>query len=442
MVQANLKIIAELKSVLHEVSTNPSLRSLFTDSPGSFSRNRKLTLNRLVGIIINLPKRSLSIEIREFFEVIEQDQIASKGAFSLQRSKLLPVFFRMWNKWLVDSFYKFYGQNVKRWKGFRLLAMDGSLVYLVNNPEVIKYFGTQVNQHYAVPMGRVLQTYDVLNNIIVSSNIYPLRYSEQALSRNEIGHLPDDSLILFDRGFPGFELMYLMQNQECPRHFIIRCPSDFNLEVSHFEKSNLRDQIITLQATTCAVKKLRERGYIITRQTSIKIRMVKVKLSSSQTEILLTNLYDTDQYSVKDLKYLYNLRWGIETCFGAQKNQLQLEQFSGHRVICIQQDFAANVFVYNLQSLLEKQCEEHLNQINLKRKHRYKINRNVSWACLKNNIVRFFFSNDPSQLLRKLQDALERNIEPVRPNRKYPISLKKKRLNGKFITVTNYKRAI
>jgi len=442
MVQANLKIIAELKSVLHEISVNPSLRQLFTDSPTSFSRDRKLTLQRLVGMIINLPKRSLSIELREFFEIIEQDQPVTKGAFSLQRSKLLPVFFQVWNKWLVDSFYKYYGQNVKRWKGFRLLAMDGSLVYLINNKEVSDYFGAHKNQHYPVPMARVLQTYDVLNNIIVSSNIYPLKYSEQAISANEIAGLFDDSLILFDRAFPAFELMYLMQNQERAKHFVIRCPSDFNLEVSGFEKSKASNKIFTLKATKYAVKRLRERGYIITRQTSIRVRMVKVKLSSCETEILLTNLYDKDQYSAMDLKNLYNLRWGIETCFGTQKNQLQLEQFSGHRVICIQQDFAANVFVYNLQSLIEKQCAEYLKRINLKRKHRYKVNKNVSWAGLKNNIVRLFLKTEPYLILRKLQAEFERNIEPVRPGRKYDRSLRQKRLNGKYKTLTNYKRAI
>ena len=43
-----------------------------------------------------------------------------------------------------------------------------------------------------------------------------------------------------------------------------------------------------------------------------------------------------------------------------------MEQFSGHRVICIQQDYAAGLFVANLQSLIEKQCEDHLDQVNKK----------------------------------------------------------------------------
>jgi hypothetical protein len=120
--------------------------------------------------------------------------------------------------------------------------------------------------------------------------------------------------------------------------------------------------------------------------------MVKVKLNSGEIEILLTNLYDEKLFTIDDLKYLYGLRWGIETTYGKQKNQQQMEQFSGHRVICIQQDYAAGLFVANLQSLIEKQCEDYLHQVNKGRKYRYKINRNVSWAPMKHNIVKLFLN--------------------------------------------------
>ena len=125
-----------------------------------------------------------------------------------------------------------------------------------------------------------------------------------------------------------------------------------------------------------------------------------------------------------------------------QKNQLQMEQFSGHRVVCIQQDFAANVFVANLQSLIEKQCAETINKINLRRKHNYKVNKNISWGALKNNIVRIFVKEDPEQILKKLQSIFERNLEPIRLDRKYERVTKTRRLRGKYQTLTNYKRAI
>ncbi|MBA2610942.1 MAG: IS4 family transposase [Bacteroidetes bacterium] len=442
MVDANLKIIEELKQVLNKIAGDKELRQLVISSAEAFSRNRKLTLQRLVGIIINLPKRSLSIEIREFFEVLTLGEYATKGAFCLQRSKLLPVFFQIWNQFLVDGFYKYYGDNVELWKGFRLLAVDGSLAYLINKKELADYFGTHENQHYPIPMARVMQTYDVLNKVIVKGGIYPIKQSEQKIIANQVEHLFENSLTLFDRAFASFELMYLMMSQEKPRHFVIRCKNNFNVEVSSFMKSEKSSEIVEVEAGKYAVRQLRKRGYRITPGTTIKVRMVKIKLSTGEIELLLTNLYNANTYTLKTLKYIYNLRWGIETCYGIQKNQLQMEQFSGHRAICIQQDFAANIFVTNLQSLIEKQCVESVNKANLRRKHKYKVNKNITWAALKNNIVKLFIKENTEEILRRLQNIFEQHLEPIRPNRKYERVAKTRRLRGKYQTLTNYKRAI
>lgn len=443
MVEANLKIIEELKFFLNTVSEDAEIRKLVTQSDSDFSRDRKLPLTKLVGLLINMPKRSLSIEIQEFFDSLEVGLEAStKGAFSLQRTKLQALFFKVWNQWLVSSFYHYYGEKVKRWRGFRIQAVDGSTAYLMNKKEVIEHFGTQDNQFGGIPMARVMQVQDILNDITVWGDIRPIKESEQAIMAGQVRHLSADSLTLFDRAYPGFALMYLMRNEETPRDFVMRCKVSFNNEVKQFVRSRKSSKTIELFPTANAISTLREHGYIVTAKTSLKVRMVKVKLPTGEVEILLTSLYCEKLFTIADLKYLYGLRWGIETTFGKQKNQQQMEQFSGHRVICIQQDYAAGLFVANLQSLIEKQCEHYLQKINAKRIHDYRINRNVSWASLKYNIVKLFLQNKPEQLLSQLQKAFERNVEPVRPGRHNPRIKKTKRLNGKYQTFTNYRRAI
>ena len=286
MVSANLKIITELKMVLEEVSKNKELKSIFISDSKFFVRDRKLSIPRLVGIIINMPKRSLSIELKDFFDLLGNNKPATKGAFSLQRSKLLPLFFQVWNKWLVNSFYTHYENNIKRWKGFRLLAVDGSIINLINRKDVINYFGTQDNQHSKTPMARVLQVYDVLNDITVISKIEPLNQSETAIISSQIEQLFSDSLTIFDRGFPSYQFMYLMMNTETPRHFVIRCKTSFNKEVEQLTRSRKNSKIVELKPTLSAIEGLRKKGFIITRETTIKIRMVKIKLSSGEIEIL------------------------------------------------------------------------------------------------------------------------------------------------------------
>ena len=147
-------------------------------------------------------------------------------------------------------------------------------------------------------------------------------------------------------------------------------------------------------------------------------------------------------YPPSELKKLYAKRWQIETTYFKQKNQMQMEIFSGHRVICIQQDFAAGLFVANLQSLIEKQCEPYLQELNKRRKYEYKTNKNLSWAALKHRIIKLFLENDSEYILKFLQSRFEQNTEPIRPNRQYKRTFRKMNTRGKYRTLTNYKRAI
>jgi len=443
MLTANIKIIEALQSFLYTVVKEPEIRVLFTTHAADFSRERKLPLDKLVGMLINLPKRSLSIELEAFFENLEQPHAGyTKAAFSLQRTKLKPLFFQLWNQWLVESFYTYYGNQVKRWHGFRLLAVDGSNISMVPTPEVIAHFGSAANQFTTVPMARAMQVHDVLNDIRVWADIFPYADSELSIITHQLRHLPQDSLTLFDRGFASYSLMYLLIHQESPRHFLIRCKTDFNKEVKQFVNSRKTDVITTLYPSRESIARLKEHGYRVSAQTGIQVRMIKVRLANGQTEVLLTNLYDTACFTTKMMGELYAKRWAIEGAYNTQKNQLQIELFSGHRVLCIEQDYAATLFVANLQSILEKQCEEPVRKQTKNRRYHYKVNRNVSWALLKNRIVGLFIrSTDSTAILRELQYLFSKYLEPLRPGRQVPRG-KPIIKRGKYQTFTNYRRAI
>ncbi|MBK6990028.1 MAG: hypothetical protein IPH33_18320 [Bacteroidetes bacterium] len=130
----------------------------------------------------------------------------------------------MWNQLQVELYYLHYGNKIKRWKGFRLMAIDGSTNYLFNKPEVANYFGTVKNNHenVSIPISRVLQIQDVLNEVIVWSGMFPYKISEREIVSANISRLPSDSIALFDRGFPSYSLMYLLMNQEKSIQFVMR----------------------------------------------------------------------------------------------------------------------------------------------------------------------------------------------------------------------------
>jgi len=136
------------------------------------------------------------------------------------------------------------------------------------------------------------------------------------------------------------------------------------------------------------------------------------------------------------------MRWKIETAYGKQKNQLQMEISSGHKVICIEQDYAAGLFVSNLQCIIEKQCDHKVREISSRRQYEYKINRNLSWASLKNRVLRLFIrSSNSLEILMEIEHLFIKNLEPIRAGRQTPRP-KPKRKRGKYQTFTNYRRAI
>ncbi len=441
MVETNLKIISDLKYFLEITVSNDEIKTYFTTKVTDFIRERKLTFKRTVFLIFNLLRRSLTIELDEFFSTINSDS-STKGAFSLQRGKLKPEFFKVWNYVFSKSFYHHYRDKLIKWHGFQLLAVDGSLKYLFNQPEVANYFGVHTNQHtnVKVPMARIMQIFDVLNEITLWGEIYPINKSEQEIVNENINQLPVNSLSLFDRNFPSYTLIYLLQNQEAPRHFVIRCGTNWK-EVKAFLSGSKQSKIVKLNPTQEAIAQLRKYGFIIKSNTQVEVKLIKVLLKTGETEILMTNLFNQN-LSVDDFRQLYAMRWGIETSFGKLKNQLQTEIFSGHRVVCIKQDFYASIFIMNLQSMIKKQCEPFVLEISSKRKYKYQINNNISWAKMKNKIVKLFLENNPEEILLTLQNTFIKNLEPIRPNRSLPRIRKSKKLRGKYQTFTNYRRAI
>jgi hypothetical protein len=74
-----------------------------------FTRRRVLTFNLLVILIVYALKRSLSVELQDFFaRFYSGERTCSKQAFCSRRAKLKPVFFHDWNQILVEGFYQQY----------------------------------------------------------------------------------------------------------------------------------------------------------------------------------------------------------------------------------------------------------------------------------------------------------------------------------------------
>ena len=74
MIDTNVKLIRELKEFVSLVACDSELLDYFRCSPNDFVRSRKLPFEKLVLLIAKLCKKTLSVEIENFF-LLNQDRV-------------------------------------------------------------------------------------------------------------------------------------------------------------------------------------------------------------------------------------------------------------------------------------------------------------------------------------------------------------------------------
>jgi hypothetical protein len=439
MLKANLKIIEELKLFLKIVHQIPEVRRLFSVKEADFSRDRILSMQRLVLLIAKLCKKTLSVEVDSFFRELEVEMPCSASAFSQQRMKLVPELFKVWNRLLTDSFYKHYGADVKRWKNYRLIAADGSSISLVNIQPLAEHFGGQRNQESFFVQGRLFGYYDVLNSLMVKFHLYPYRISELPIAYSQIDSLEDDTVTIYDRYFCNFKMIALHLWQENEKKFIIRGKERLKF-IKEFIANKKKSDVIYIVPTPNCITSMAKCGFKIDRHTTLKIRLVRIDLLNT-TEVLVTNLWEEEGHAVEELQELYGKRWCIETGFSKLKNILQLESFSGQTVQSVYQDVFASVFISNLHSLMIKPAQQILDTGEKKWKYPMKVNNNKSYGRLRESIVELFLTKHPLVILERLNELFIRSPVPIRKGRSFQRVVKNKQSKSKHKTYLNYKPA-
>jgi hypothetical protein len=449
MFDVNIKIISELKSFLQICTNDSDVMALCRISKSAFIRNRKLSFERLVLFIVKLCKKTLSVELDRFFENELNDlRGCSVSAFSQQRSKLDHLFFQLWNEVLYRSFYHYGGDHIKRWRGYRIIAVDGTAVSLLSTTALAAYFGGQSNPQGSFTGAKALLHYDVLNKLFIHAHLSAYRTGELTMAYPAVDRLDPDTIAIYDRNFCNYKMVALHRFAETERKFLIRANENHKF-IKNFINSGLPSQEVDMVATASAIKGLRKCGFIVTPKTKLTVRLVRVELSNGNIEVLMTNLWQSEGYSNVVFRELYFMRWNIETGISVLKNLLCLECFSGLTVSSVKQDFYATIFTANLASLVIQQSEgipsspESLRPIGRPRSRHWptKINMNKATARFREKIVALFTIERPEQILKSLSDYFQKHKLPIRKDRSYPRKRKHKQSFCKHRTFTNYKAA-
>jgi hypothetical protein len=405
---------------------------------GAFTRDRKLTINNLIILVINF-KSSIQRELDSFFKAIAKSNFkireVTKGAFTQARAKLNPWAFQRLNEVAANAFYE--KANYDVWGGLRVLAVDGTRLVLPNHPSVIEefgqhQFGPKADSPRSLAMGSML--YDVLNQITIDAQLAPYASSERDLLMEHLGHIKEGDLLLLDRGYPCFWLLFLLKAKKI--EFCVRLKDDWWLQVKDFTQSNEKERLVTFSLPKKDVKKLSQYPHMIGQ--TITCRLVKVELENGDKEILCTSLLDGQHYTHNDIEELYHYRWSEEEAYKLLKSRVEVEAFSGKTAIAVKQDFYAKVFLMTLCAAYAHPIEEMVTaeyKADKERKHDQKINWTNALSMTQDILIGVLIRQKFKTALEAFDDVVKKTREIIRPNRKVPRNKKPKRLY-----YMNYKR--
>jgi len=370
-------------------------------------------------LIIQKSAKSMQLVLNEFLEKLKIAPVTS-SAFSQARSHLSYQAFIDLNEEAIVKVCYSDGQY-ERYKGHRVLGIDGSKIYLPAEEEIIAEFGgTPKNQHTPEiqPFGLASVMYDVLNRIAVDSQLAPAKAYEVDEALKHLAHTQAGDLLLFDRNYPSYLLLVTLLNHSLD--FLIRCSrSSFKPIRDMFDGFGPDSQIVTLKVPSSQRKQVKQ----LNLPQEITVRLVRVWLDSGEMEILITSLLDEVCYPTADFGSLYFLRWGIETFYDLLKTRLQLENFTGKTVAAVKQDFYATIYISGLETLLTAQAQSILQERSVPNKYLQQVNQSVSFNTIKNHVIELLYTEpDEDLLLDKLTCLFLLKPTAIRKNRSVPRS--------------------
>ena len=367
---------------------------MFAKDPSrNFTRKRKLPLREVIAILLCMEGGSLTGELLRYFRC-SQDT-ASSSAFIQQRQKINEFAFPS----LFDLFVRTTDKD-RLYKGYRLLAADGSDIQIPTNPKhEDSYFpGTNGQAPYSIL--HLDAVYDLLQHTYVEAAVCGRRdWNEKGVlcnmvDRSNVGK----ALIIADRGYESYNLMAHIQEKGWK--YLIRIKDIHSSGIaagltlpSHDEFDIWFDFHFTKRQTAEAKRLLNDKQrYKLLPTTTpfdylpvssqkhdplslyyLPFRIVRFKISDTAYETVVTNL-DSENFPPDELKRLYCMRWGIETSFRELKYTVGLLHFHAKKVENITQEIFARLIMYNFSELITS----HIVIQKPNRKHPYKANFSVA----------------------------------------------------------------
>jgi len=407
-----------LLSLIRELAASPEL---FVKNPGTdFTRKRKLPFETMLQLLIAMGGNSLTKELLEA-QGYSLDT-ATTSAFIQQRDKILPCVFA----YLLHEFTSSH-TNVKTYRGYRLLASDGSDLHTPTNPNDLDSFLQNRPEEKGYNLFHLNALYDLCNRLYVDALLQPRGQVNEHRALTDMvqrSRIKGKVIVTADRGYESYNNFahierkgwrYLIRVKDLGSNGILsglKLPKDGEFDLS-VHRILTRKQTKKVKAQPALYRFLPSNVTFdfldlhTNKFYPMSFRVVRFKITEDSYETVITNL-STAYFSSEDLKKLYNMRWGIETSFRELKYAVGLTNFHAKKREHIAQEVFARLIMYNFSEMITS----HVVISKADTKYTYQVNFSAAIQ-----ICRHFLRCPGLAPPPNVEALIRKNILPVRPGR-------------------------
>lgn len=314
--------------------------------PDRFNRKRRLGPRAILSALVAMALDRGATSVRRGLILSDKgSRPPSTSAFCRARAKLPHAEIHTAFRALSDRIQDDHGPRRGCVNGLRLVAIDGSQLNLPRSAETLRDFGTyrhRIDSHQ--PQARLVLAWDVNAHRPIDWIAGPCFQSEREAAIRLIPSLPNDSLVLLDRGFHGIAPMQAMSDAGIACFMRVRGGRTAWKPLQEFATSGRKDAVITITGTVEG--ELRQLAFRAIKGTR------RNRDGSAERWLFITNLTDRKRWPRQLLINLYRHRWAVETAYRELKLSDRLESFHSRTTNGVLQEIAAHMITRLIGSLI------------------------------------------------------------------------------------------
>jgi len=278
----------------------------------------------------------------------------TEEAFCIARRKLKGRFFKKVFEAVIRRYQGRFPDRY-RWKGLRLLGIDGMKITLPASGRLTRFFPPASNQLGACKraQGLLVGLVGLFDGLCYDFKLTSSKGSEQKCARRMIGRsLGPGDLLLCDKNFPDYQTLALLTLRGADYLFRLQSKRFDHYRPSPTGSGSSHEWYITLELP----QRIRRKHPHL--PESVTTRVLRYQIPGFRPSLLITSLVDIETYDYASLVSLYHERWRQETMHREWKYSLSMSEFRSHTIRGIFKEVYVQLILNNvLRWLMSESCE-------------------------------------------------------------------------------------